>query len=138
MNISFLPTINASLNALAALFLTLGYLSVKRSNLRAHRNFMVLALISSALFLTSYLTYHFLVPGPTKYQGEGIWRLVYFTILLTHTPLATIIVPFCIMAVYQAVMGNYIKHKKITRWLWPMWMYVSFTGVIIYLMLYVF
>lgn len=137
MNASNLPTINASLNGLASIFLLLGYISIKNNKPLIHRKCMILALISSALFLTTYLTYHFMVPGPTKYQGTGIWRTVYFTVLLTHTPLATLIVPFCIMATIYAFRGNYVKHKKITRWLWPAWMYVSVTGVIIYLMLYV-
>jgi putative membrane protein len=73
----------------------------------------------------------------TRYQGEGIWRVVYFTVLLTHTPLAVLIVPFSLTAVYQACRGNFVAHVKITRWLLPVWMYVSVTGVLIYLMLYV-
>jgi len=100
---------------------------------------MMAALIASALFLCSYITYHYLIPGAvTRYQGVGFWRVIYFMILLTHTPLATIIVPFCIMAVIHAVRGNFSAHVKITRWLLPTWMYVSVTGVLIYVMLYLF
>lgn len=99
---------------------------------------MMTALAASFLFLCSYLTYHFLHQGLTRYQGEGIWRFIYFFILLTHTPLAAVIVPFCIAAVYFAFKGNFKKHTAITVWLLPVWMYVSLTGVLIYLMLYVF
>jgi len=99
---------------------------------------MIAALAASFVFLCSYLTYHYLHPGVTRYQGEGLLRIVYFTILLTHTPLAVLIVPFCLTAVYHAIKGNFEKHTRITRWLFPVWMYVSVTGVIIYLMLYVF
>ncbi len=133
-----LPTLNACLNLTAGLFLFLGYCSIKRGRRDLHRNFMVCALIASGLFLCSYLTYHYLSPGPTYYKKEGFLRVLYFTILLTHTPLAALIVPACIIAVYHAIKGQFDKHVRITRWLYPTWMYVSVTGVIIYLMLYVF
>jgi len=104
-----------------------------------HQKFMIAALICSALFLCSYVTYHVLKEGVVaRYTGEGIPRVIYFTILLTHTPLAIIIVPFCIVAVYHAIKQNFVAHVKITKWLFPTWMYVSVTGVLIYLMLYVF
>jgi putative membrane protein len=99
---------------------------------------MLAALAASFLFLCSYLTYHFFYHGFTRYQGEGILRPIYFFILLTHTPLAVLIVPFCVAAVYFAFKGNFKKHTAITRWLLPTWMYVSLTGVLIYFMLYVF
>ena len=99
---------------------------------------MIAALVASTLFLVSYITYHALIHGVTRYQGQGLIRIIYFTILLTHTPLAVIIVPFCLVAVYHALKGNFQKHTAITKWLWPVWMYVSLTGVIIYLMLYIF
>jgi len=134
-----LPIINACLNGTAAIFLFLGYKAIKRGDRNLHKKFMIAALTASTLFLTSYITYHVLKEGVvTRYQGEGIWRVVYYTILITHTPLATIIVPFCIAAVIFAMKGNYTAHVKITRWLYPTWMYVSVTGVLIYLMLYVF
>jgi len=136
MNIH-LPTVNACLNGLAGIFLFLGWRSIKRGNRVIHQRMMVAALISSALFLCSYLFYHFTIQGITKYQGEGLWRVIYFFILLTHTPLAVIIVPFCITAVIHAMKGRFEKHVRITKWLFPVWMYVSITGVIIYLMLYV-
>lgn len=138
MDVSILPTVNACLNFTAFIFLTLGFVAIKKGDRKLHQQMMAGALIASSLFLMSYITYHMLHPGVTRYQKEGIARIIYFFILGTHTPLAALIVPFCIAAVYQAVKGNFEKHKKITRWLWPVWMYVSLTGVVIYLMLYIF
>jgi putative membrane protein len=132
-----LPTLNALLNGTAAVLLLLGWLAVKRGQVKRHRAFMIAALVASALFLTSYVTYHYIVPGPTRYQGEGFSRYLYFAILLTHTPLATLMVPFILAAVWFAYRGRFDRHVRITRILWPTWMYVSVTGVLIYLMLYV-
>jgi putative membrane protein len=98
---------------------------------------MIGALIASTLFLVSYVTYHALIHGVTKYQKVGLIRTVYFTILGTHTPLAILIVPFIIAAVRYAMKGEFVKHTRITKWLLPVWMYVSVTGVIIYVMLYI-
>lgn len=133
-----LPTINASLNALSGILLLLGYRAIKRKDITTHRAFMVSAFISSTLFLCTYITYHVLVPGVTRYEGEGIWRPIYYFILLTHTPLATLIVPFILAALWHAYKQNFKAHVKITKWLYPVWSYVSVTGVIIYLMLYIF
>ena len=130
-----LPTVNACLNVTAAIFLILGWRAIKRKNKNAHAMFMGAALIASTLFLGFYLTYHFAV-GVTRYQRQGIARFIYFTILLTHTPLAVVIVPFSLAAVYHALRGNFLSHTRITRWLFPVWLYVSVTGVLIYLMLY--
>jgi uncharacterized membrane protein YozB (DUF420 family) len=139
VNLNNLPAINAFLNASAGILLFLGWRAIKRGEREVHRKFMIAALACSALFLCSYLTYHALKEGVvTRYTGEGILRFIYFTILLTHTPLAAIIVPFCLIAVYHAYHQNFIAHVKITRWLFPVWMYVSVTGVLIYLMLYIF
>lgn len=99
---------------------------------------MIAALSASAAFLASYLFYHFHQPSPVRYQGEGILRLVYFFILGTHTPLAVLIIPCAASAVYFALRGDFSKHTRITRWLLPVWLYVSATGILIYLMLYVF
>lgn len=137
MTAQSLPTLNAALNASAAVMLLLGWVSVKRGAFKRHQWFMVAALVASGAFLTSYLTYHYTVPGVTRYQGEGLSRMVYFFILLTHTPLATLMVPFIAAAVWFAYRGRFDRHVRITRWLWPVWMYVSVTGVLIYLMLYV-
>ena len=137
MNIH-LPTLNATLNGLAAIFLLLGWKAILAKDQKTHTKCMIAALICSTLFLTSYVTYHIMVPGVTKYPHKGILQVVYFTILGTHTPLAIIIVPFCIMAVWHAAHRNFQEHVKITRWLMPVWLYVSMTGVIIYYMLYIF
>ena len=131
----FLPTVNACLNGTAALLLLLGWGAIKRKNKNAHAKFMGAALLTSFLFLTFYLIYHASV-GVTRYSGRGFTRVVYFIILLTHTPLAVVTLPFSLMAVYHALRGNFASHTRITRWLLPVWLYVSITGVLIYLMLY--
>ena len=139
MNIPIFPTVNASLNGLAAVFLALGWLAIKKQDKELHRKYMTAALVCSAAFLISYISYHLSIHGiVTRYQKEGILRFFYFLILLTHTPLAVAIVPFIFMAVRFALRGEFAQHAMITRWLLPVWMYVSVTGVAIYLMLYVF
>ncbi len=136
--IPLLPTINASLNALAGIFLIGGFLAIKRKDVNIHKKCMLMAFASSALFLCTYVYYHATTHILTRYQGHGIKRGIYFFILGTHTPLAVLIVPFIIMAIRYALRGEFIKHTNITRWLYPTWVYVSTTGVLIYLMLYVF
>ena len=136
MNIHDLPKLNAVLNTMAFLFLFLGWRAIKRDQRRLHAQFMVCALISSFIFLISYVTYHSLA-GVTRYPGQGISRFFYFFILSTHTPLAIVIVPFSLKAVWHAYRKEFTQHTQITRWLLPVWMYVSVTGVVIYLMLYV-
>ena len=131
-----LPAVNACLNATAALLLLLGWFAIKSKKRGAHAKFMGAAFITSVLFLGCYITYHFFAGGPTRYRGEGIGRPIYFTILLTHIPLAVAIIPFCLLAVYHALRGNFLSHTRITRWLLPVWLYVSVTGVLIYIMLY--
>ncbi|HEY7914145.1 MAG TPA: DUF420 domain-containing protein [Blastocatellia bacterium] len=135
MSLRFLPTLNAILNATSGLFIIAGYLFIRRRNIEAHRNCMIAAVSASILFLISYLIYHFNV-GATSFRGEGLARPVYFFILITHTVLATIIVPFVIVTLRRALKGQYDRHRKIARWTFPMWLYVSVTGVIVYLMLY--
>ncbi|MCB9771812.1 MAG: DUF420 domain-containing protein [Candidatus Omnitrophica bacterium] len=138
MTVPIFPTINASLNLLAGILLFCGWIAIKRGNKTVHQRFMVAALLSSTLFLICYVTYHSMLHGVvTKYPGLGIKRFFYFTVLLTHTPLAMLIIPFIIMAVRYALRGEFVKHTRITRWLLPVWMYVSVTGVIIYVMLYI-
>ena len=132
------PAFNASLNGLAGIFLFLGWRAIKRGKRQTHQKLMIAALVASSVFLCSYLTYHFFIHGLTRYQGTGLLRLIYFTILLTHTPLAVVIVPFALIAVFHAHRQNFDKHTQITKWLLPVWLYVSVTGVIIYFMLYVF
>lgn len=134
MTLSDLPAVNACLNSLSTLLLTAGFIFIKRRNERAHRRCMVAALVTSSLFLVSYLYYH-AHAGSTRFP-ENAFRPYYLAILLTHTVLAVVIVPLIIAAVVQAIRGRFESHKRITRWAWPMWMYVSVTGVLIYLLLY--
>lgn len=134
MNLSDLPALNACLNSLSAVLLTAGFIFIKRKNERAHRNCMIAALVTSTLFLTSYLYYHFHA-GRTLFPDHW-FRPIYLVILLTHTVLAAVIVPLIIAAVIQAIRGRYDSHRRIARWAWPLWMYVSVTGVLIYLLLY--
>jgi putative membrane protein len=138
MNLPLMPTINASLNALAGVFLFLGFLAIKRGDKKAHKKMMIMAVASSSLFLCAYVYYHATSHILTRYQGQGLLRGIYFFILGTHTPLAVIIIPFIFIAIRHALKGNLEAHKRITRWLYPTWTYVSVTGVLIYLMLYVF
>ncbi|GMW01430.1 MAG: hypothetical protein AMXMBFR84_25670 [Candidatus Hydrogenedentota bacterium] len=135
MNVPILPTVNATLNGLAAVFLLLGWIAIKKGRPEMHRYLMAAALVASATFLSCYLYYHYHA-GSVRYQGEGPMRMIYFAILLTHTPLAALMTPFVIAAVIFAMKGQYARHTRITRWLWPVWMYVSITGVVIYVMLY--
>jgi putative membrane protein len=137
-----LPAVNATLNGLSAIFLTLGFVFIKRGNKIAHRNCMVAALTSSTVFLACYLTYHgylamVLHQGPTRFLEPAWFRPVYLTILISHTILAVAILPLIAMTLTRAVKQNFERHKKIARWTWPLWMYVSVTGVVIYWLLYI-
>lgn len=135
MTVYDLPALNASLNALAAVCLVAGYVQIRRGNRDGHRNAMVGALAFSAAFLASYLVYHYHV-GSRPFTGEGVIRTVYFAILITHVVLAIVIVPMVLVTVSRALTAKFDKHRRIARWTWPLWMYVSVTGVIVYLMLY--
>jgi uncharacterized membrane protein YozB (DUF420 family) len=134
MTIHDLPAVNATLNGLSAVFLTLGFIFIKRGNKIAHRNCMISAFSTSVIFLACYLTYHFYV-GRTEFPHNW-FRPVYLVILLTHTVLAVVIVPLILRTLWLARKENFEAHKKIARWTWPLWMYVSVTGVVIYLLLY--
>jgi uncharacterized membrane protein YozB (DUF420 family) len=136
MSVHDLPAVNAMLNGLSAILLTAGYICIKRGNKPAHRNCMIAALTTSVLFLACYLTYHFTVKVVTRFVEPQWFRPVYLTILLTHTVLAVAIVPMVIMTLSRALRERFDAHKRIARWTWPAWMYVSVTGVIIYLLLY--
>jgi uncharacterized membrane protein YozB (DUF420 family) len=136
-----LPAVNASLNALSAVFLSAGYYFIRRQNRDAHRNCMVAAFVTSILFLVCYLTYHghrayVLHAGPTRFLEPAWFRPVYLTILLTHTILAVVIVPMVLVTLNRALKERFELHRKIARWTWPLWMYVSVTGVVIYFLLY--
>lgn len=135
MTLSDLPALNACLNSLSAAFLIIGYIFIRHNHQVAHRNCMIGALISSALFLTFYLIYHYNA-GRTVFKDPAWFRPYYLVLLLTHTVLAVVIVPMVLMTVSRAIKRRYDLHKKIARWTWPLWMYVSVTGVLIYLILY--
>ncbi len=130
-----LPTVNAILNATSACFLICGYAFIRKRKIVAHRNCMLGAMAASALFLVSYLLYHYQV-GATKFTGTGWIRPVYFAILISHTVLAAAIVPMALVTLYRALRNDFQRHRKIARCTLPLWLYVSATGVLIYLMLY--
>lgn len=130
-----LPTLNAVLNATSALLVTAGWIAIRRGVRKAHIALMVSALITSTLFLTSYLIYH-AVHGSTRFEAPPLLRGIYLAILLTHTVLAAVIVPLILTLVVWAARGRYDKHQRLARWVTPVWLYVSVTGVVIYLMLY--
>jgi len=130
-----LPHINALLNSASAVLLITGYTYIRRLRVKAHRNCQVSAVITSSLFLVSYLTYHY-YHGATRFPGQGIARPIYFTILISHTILAIAIVPMVLITLYRAARGEFEWHRRIARWTLPIWIYVSVTGVIVYLMLY--
>ena len=141
MQLQDLPLINAILNSCSALLLLAGYVAIKRDQKERHKRCMVSALITSTLFLTCYVIYHV---GMQRVYGSAHTRFVdpawfrpwYLALLASHLLLAIAIVPMVLMTVYQAIRGNFEKHRKIARWTWPCWMYVSITGVVIYLLLY--
>lgn len=133
--ISYLPHINACLNGTSALLLFTGYTFIRKRNVAAHRTCQIAALCVSILFLISYVTYHF-HHGATRFQGMGVVRPIYFTILLSHTILAVVIVPLVILTFYRALRNDFMRHRRIARITLPLWLYVSITGVIVYLMLY--
>src|ERR1041385_2161073 len=136
MTFADLPAVNATLNGLSGVFLAFGYYFVKRWQLIAHRNCMIAAVCTSVLFLTCYLTYHLTVKTITHFQNPAWFRPIYLTILTTHTILAATIVPMIIITLSRALRERFDQHKRIARWTWPLWMYVSVTGVVIYLLLY--
>lgn len=135
MNVTDLPTLNAALNLLSTLFLLFGYVYIKRGIRETHKKFMLAALISSAVFLTTYLIYHAKV-GSVPYPHQDWTRYFYYTILIPHIILAAVMVPAILIALWHAFRDQFEKHKRLVRWVWPVWMYVSLSGVIIYLMLY--
>ena len=133
--LSIIPSINAALNATCVLLLILGYVMIRQKRITAHKYFMGSAFIVSILFLISYLIYHYQV-GSVSFTGRGWIRSVYFTILISHTILALVITPMACLTIYRAIKGRYESHIRIARWTFPIWVYVSLTGVTVYLMLY--
>ena len=132
---STLPAVNATLNATSGIFLLTGYILIKRRQINAHRNAMLAAFASSTLFLTSYLVYHYHA-GSRPFPGVGAIRLVYFAILISHVLLAIAILPLAISTLTKGLRGQYVRHKRVAKWTFPLWMYVSVTGVVVYVMLY--
>lgn len=141
MSFGDLPAVNAFLNGVSAVLLSFGYYFIRRRNQRAHERCMVSAFISSILFLICYLTYHghrayILHQGPTRFLEPQWFRPIYLAILLTHTLLAIAVVPLAVITLTRALRERFDAHRKIARWTWPIWMYVSVTGVLIYFLLY--
>ncbi len=136
MHINDLPALNATLNTIATLLLICGWISIKLKRKATHIAFMVAALLVSAAFLTSYLIYHYKA-GHVEFNGTGWSRKVYFPLLISHVILAVLILPMVIMTVIPAFRQRFDKHKRIARWTLPIWLYVSVTGVLVYLMCYI-
>ena len=135
MNDSPLPHLNALLNATSFLLLVAGFLFIRRRRVTAHLVCMLSALAVSVLFLVSYVVYHYNY-GSVKFQGAGAVRTVYLLILLTHAVLAVVIVPLIALTLRRALRGDFARHRRVARWTYPLWLYVSVTGVVVYLMLY--
>jgi uncharacterized membrane protein YozB (DUF420 family) len=134
-DLSIFPALNATLNGASAVLIITGHAFIKRQNVRLHRACMIAAVITSGLFLTSYLYYHAHV-GSVHFPGHGWVRALYFAILISHTILAATVPPLVIITLVLALRERFDRHRKIARWTYPIWLYVSVTGVIVYLMLY--
>lgn len=135
MEITDLPALNASLNALASVFLVTGYVLIRNGRRAAHKRCMLMALTTSALFLISYVIYH-ANAGSVRFGGTGAIRVVYFAVLIPHVILAATILPLALVTTARGLRGDYPRHVRVARWTLPLWLYVSVTGVIVYAMLY--
>jgi uncharacterized membrane protein YozB (DUF420 family) len=131
----WLAPLNSTLNSIAAILLLCGFIFIRKGRVRAHRFCMISAVIVSTAFFISYLIYHYHV-GDVRFQGHGIVRPTYFTILITHVTLAVVILPLVVITLWRALSGRFASHRRIAVVTWPLWMYVSVTGVIVYLMCY--
>lgn len=136
MDVTDLPKLNVTLNLIVTFLLTAGYVQIRRGDMRRHKACMVAACVGSAAFLASYLIYHWQV-GSVPFEKQGWIRPVYFTILISHIVLAITIVPMVVITLTRAFGGAFERHRRIAVWTWPLWMYVSVTGVLVYCMLYV-
>ena len=135
--VEFFPPLNASLNALSGLCLLIGFTLIKQRRIQAHKRFMLAACTSSVLFLICYVTYHSIRGGVvTKFAGTGMWRTIYLSILTSHTILAVVILPLAIITVWNGLKMRVPQHRRVARWTFPLWMYVSVTGVLVYFFLY--
>lgn len=135
MSYHALAPLNSILNATAAILLLLGFYCIRRKWVRLHRIFMLAAVTVSSAFLISYTVYHYHV-GDVRFQGHGWVRPLYFTILTSHVFLAAVIVPLVLVTLWRALTGSFRRHRRIARWAWPIWIYVSITGVVVYLLCY--
>ncbi len=135
ISVGDLPAVNATLNGTSALLLVAGYIAIRRRRTTLHRALMLSALGTSILFLASYLFYHYHA-GTTRFTGEGLARTLYFVVLTSHTILAMAIVPLVIVTLYLAIREHFPRHRRIARWTFPLWLYVSVTGIVVYVMLY--
>jgi uncharacterized membrane protein YozB (DUF420 family) len=135
MTVTDLPALNATLNSISTVLLLIGYVFIRRGERQKHKACMIAALVTSALFLTSYVIYHAQV-GSVPFKGTGWIRTVYFAVLIPHVILAAAIVPPILITASRGLSAKYDKHRRIARWTLPLWLYVSVTGVIVYLMLY--
>lgn len=135
MTINDLPAVNASLNALSAVLLTIGYVLIRLRRIDQHRRVMVAAFIASSLFLVSYIVYHAQV-GSVRFTRQGFVRPLYFSILITHVTLAAVVLPLAIVTLTRGLGARYLQHRSIARWTLPIWLYVSVTGVLVYVLLY--
>jgi uncharacterized membrane protein YozB (DUF420 family) len=136
MHLSSLPALNASLNATSAILLTIGWFLIHSGRIEAHRRVMIAACVTSTLFLISYVTYHAQI-GSKPFPGTGLIRIVYFSILIPHVVLAAAVVPLAIMTLLRGLRRDDIRHRRIAKITLPLWLFVSVTGVIVYVMLYV-
>ena len=135
MTVHDLPAINASLNALSGILLLIGYTLIRARRIEQHRRVMIAAFITSALFLVCYVIYHAQV-GSVPFTRQGVVRPLYFTILITHVTLAFTVVPLALVTLSRGLKARYAQHRRIARWTFPIWLYVSVTGVLVYVLLY--
>jgi putative membrane protein len=132
---AYFPALIASLNGVSAILLAVGRYMIARGRMAAHRACMIAAVVASALFLACYIYFHVHV-GNIRFLGQGVWRPIYFAVLIPHVTLAIVIVPMVIITLVRGLQARYDRHRAIARWTWPLWMYVSVTGVLVYFMLY--
>lgn len=135
MTVHSLPAINATLNAISAVLLVSGYALIRGRHIDMHRRCMIAACVTSTLFLTCYLIYHYQV-GSVRFTRQGIVRPLYYTILITHVTLAAAVLPLAIVTLLRGLRGRFARHRAIARWTLPVWLYVSVTGVLVYVLLY--
>jgi putative membrane protein len=133
-DLSFMPRVNAVLNAVAAMLLVLGFAAIRKGRREAHKRLMVSAFAASAVFLIGYVVYHY-AHGDTSYEGVGVIRTVYFAVLISHVVLSIVMLPMILTTFYLASRARFVAHRRIARWTLPIWLYVSVTGVVIYFML---